>query len=105
MVEKNNQGFIIYKTKTSSNKTSSNKTSSKYTRKIIGNPDNDMENIKQLNPDAEKVMVCKANALGSYECKYKKFTKKTDKPDDEEKKGGKSRKRNLKRKKTLKKFM
>ena len=95
MVEKNNQGFILYKAKTSSN----------YTRKIIENPDRDMEEIKQLNPDIEKVMVCKLNAKGRYECKYKKFTKKADKPDDEEKKGGKSRKRNLKRKKTLKKFM
>jgi hypothetical protein len=95
MVEKNNQGFILYKAKTSS----------KYTRKIITNPDRDMEDIKQLNPDAEKVMVCKLNTKGKYECKYKMITKKADKTDDEEKKGGKSRKRNLKRKKTLKKFM
>lgn len=97
MVEKNNQGFILYKAKNSSN----------YTRKIIENPDRDMEDIKQLNPDIEKVMVCKLNVKGKYECKYKKVTKKADKTDDknEEKKGGKSRKRNLKRKKTLKKIM
>ena len=95
MVEKNNQGFIIYKARDTS----------KYTRKIITNPDTDMENIKSLNPDIEKVMVCKLNAKGKYECKYKKVTKKVDKNGDEEKKGGKSRKRNLKRKKTLKKIM
>ena len=97
MVEKNNQGFIIYKARDTS----------KYTRKIITNPDTDMENIKSLNPDIEKVMVCKPNAKGKYECKYKKVTKKADEPDNknEEKKGGKSRKRNMKRKKTLKNLM